>query len=86
MNLGGGAKNAMSLAELSRWCAARFGGHEVTSDPTPRQFDVPWLVMDSRLAQKTWGWQPSIGLEQILQEIADHAEAHPDWLEISAAR
>ena len=86
VNLGGGAKNAMSLAELSRWCEARFGGHEVTSDPTPRQFDVPWLVMDSRLAQKTWGWQPSIGLEQILQEIADHAEAHPDWLEISAAR
>jgi CDP-paratose 2-epimerase len=86
VNLGGGARNAMSLAELSRWCAARFGEHEVASEPKPRQFDVPWLVMDSALARKTWDWQPSIGLEEILQEIANHAEAHPDWLEISAAR
>ena len=86
VNLGGGARNAMSLAELSRWCAARFGEHEVASEPKPRQFDVPWLVMDSALARKTWDWQPSIGLEEILQEIAKHAEAHPDWLEISAAQ
>ena len=86
VNLGGGAQSAMSLAELSRWCATRFGEHEVASDPKPRPFDVPWLVMDSGLARKTWGWQPAIGLEEILQEIAGHAEAHPDWLEISAAR
>ncbi|HEX4630447.1 MAG TPA: NAD-dependent epimerase/dehydratase family protein [Chthoniobacterales bacterium] len=86
VNLGGGARNAMSLAELSRWCAARFGEHEVTADSKPRLFDVPWLVMDSRLARETWDWQPAIGLEEILQEIANHAEAHPDWLEISAAR
>jgi CDP-paratose 2-epimerase len=86
VNLGGGAKNAMSLAELSRWCAARFGEHEVASDSKPRPFDVPWLVMDSRLARQTWDWQPAIGLEEILQEIANHAEANPDWLEISRAR
>jgi CDP-paratose 2-epimerase len=86
VNLGGGAQNAMSLAELSRWCAARFREHEIASDPKPRPFDVPWLVMDSRLARTTWDWQPAIGLEEILQEIANHAEAHPDWLEISASR
>jgi CDP-paratose 2-epimerase len=84
LNLGGGVHNAMSLAELSRWCAARFGEHEVASDPKPRQYDVPWLVMDSRLAENTWAWRPSIKLEAILEEIAQHAEAHPDWLEISA--
>jgi CDP-paratose 2-epimerase len=86
VNLGGGTNNAMSLAELSRWCAARFGEHEVASDSKPRPFDVPWLVMDSRLAQKTWDWQPATGLEEILQEIANHAEANPNWLEISTAR
>jgi CDP-paratose 2-epimerase len=85
VNLGGGANNAMSLAELSRWCAVRFGEHEVASDPKPRPFDVPWLVMDSRLARKTWDWQPAIGLAEILQEIATHAEANPNWLEISTA-
>ena len=85
INLGGGAANAMSLAQLSRWCDARFGAHQIGADTTPRPFDVPWLVMDSRLAQKTWGWQPAIALEAILQEIAQHAEAHPNWLEISSA-
>ena len=75
----------MSLAQLSKWCEARFGPHPVASDPTPRPFDVPWLVMDSRLAEQSWDWQPSLKLETILDEIAQHAEAHPDWLEISSA-
>ena len=85
MNFGGGTENSMSLAQLSEWCAERFGPHPVASDPEPRPFDVPWLVMDSRLAGETWGWQPSTSLEEILQEIAGHAEANPHWLEMSAA-
>jgi CDP-paratose 2-epimerase len=85
VNLGGGPANAMSLAQLSRWCEARFGTHDIAADATPRAFDVPWLVMDSGLARKTWGWQPAITLEAILNEIAQHAEAHPNWLETSAA-
>jgi len=85
LNLGGGAENSMSLAELSKWCAARFGAHEIATDPTPRPFDVPWLVMDSSLAGKTWEWQPTMRLEAILDEIARHAEANPRWLEISAS-
>jgi len=85
MNFGGGTENSMSLAQLSKWCAERFGRHQVTSDPEPRLFDVPWLVMDSRLAEETWGWRPTMSLEAILEEIAGHAEAHPRWLEMSAA-
>src|SRR2546423_2837505 len=85
VNLGGGAGNAMSLAQLSQWCAARFGPHQVASDPAPRPFDVPWLVMDSRLAEKTWAWRPAIGLQAILEEIAEHATKHPKWLETSTA-
>ena len=74
----------MSLAQLSAWCATRFGAHEVASDPTPRPFDVPWLVMDSRLATETWEWRPVTAMEKILEEIAQHAEAHPQWLQMSA--
>jgi len=85
VNLGGGPQNAMSLAQLSRWCEARFGAHPVATDPEPRPFDVPWLVMDAGLAAKAWAWRPTIGLETILKEIAQHAEAHPHWLETSAA-
>lgn len=85
VNLGGGPENAMSLAQLSRWCETRFGSHTVSSDPMPRLFDVPWLVMDSRLAGKTWNWRPTTKLETILDEIARHAEAHPNWLAVSSA-
>jgi CDP-paratose 2-epimerase len=84
VNLGGGPENAMSLAQLSRWCEARFGAHPVATEPAPRPFDVPWLVMDSRLAENRWQWRPTMKLETILEEIAQHAEAHPDWLKVSS--
>jgi CDP-paratose 2-epimerase len=84
INLGGGRENSISLAQLSRWCEARFGPHQISIDPEPRPFDVPWLVMDSRLAEKTWDWSPALKLEAILEEVAQHAQAHPNWLEISS--
>ena len=83
LNVGGGLANSMSLRQLSAWCAARFGMHEIGSDPEPRPFDIPWMVMDNRAALKRWGWQPKTSLETILNEIAAHAEQHSDWLEIS---
>jgi len=86
VNLGGGIENSMSLAQLSRWCEARFGSHQVAPDTAPRQFDVPWLVMDSRLAEKAWAWRPATKLQAILEEIAQHAEANPDWLQLSSVR
>jgi len=86
VNLGCGNENAMSLAQLSRWCEGRFGSHQVAADSAPRAFDVPWLIMDSRLAGKTWDWRPTTKLPAILEEIAQHAEAHPDWLQLSSAR
>jgi CDP-paratose 2-epimerase len=82
-NLGGGLGNAMSLAQLSAWCADRFGAHTVAADPETRRFDVPWLVMDSSRAREHWGWRPQIPLKAILEEIALHAEQHPHWLELS---
>lgn len=85
VNLGGGASNAISLAQLSDWCAQRFGQHTIDVDPKPRPFDVPWLVMDHGLAAKTWEWTPARDLHSILEEIAQHAEANPDWLKISGA-
>lgn len=85
MNFGGGTENSMSLAQLSKWCAQRFAPHRVAAKTEPRLFDVPWLVMDSRLANESWAWKPAHRLETILDEIARHAEAHPDWLKISAA-
>jgi CDP-paratose 2-epimerase len=82
-NFSGGAANAMSLVQLTDWCEARFGKHAVASDPNPRPFDVPWIVLDSSLAAKQWNWQPGISLEKVLDEIARHAEQNLNWLGIS---
>jgi CDP-paratose 2-epimerase len=85
VNFSGGAANAMSLAQLTAWCDARFGRHSVASDANPRRFDIPWMVLDSALAGKEWAWAPKTRLPDVLDEIARHAETHPDWLEISGA-
>jgi len=84
INLGGGLRNAISLAQLSSWCCERFGPHKVQGKLKNRPFDIPWMVMDTRLAGKLWDWQPQISLEDIFEEIAGHAEQNPNWLEISA--
>jgi CDP-paratose 2-epimerase len=85
VNIGGGNSHAMSLAELSAWCADRFGSHSISTEPAIRRFDIPWMIMDCRLANQTWGWSPQTSLDQILDEIACHAEQHPNWLNISGA-
>ena len=83
INVGGGVDNSLSLAQLSKWCAQRFGQRDVEVDPTQRPFDVPWVVMDCSQAQRLWNWQPQTPLTAVLSEIADHAVDHPQWLELS---
>lgn len=83
-NFSGGVRSAMSLRQLSDWCAAHLGTHTVGVDATPRPFDIPWIVLDSAKAGRLWQWQPATPTTAILDEIAAHARAHPDWLDISA--
>ena len=85
VNVGGGVPSAMSLLQLTEWCADRFGPHPVGADPAPRPFDIPWIVLDSSKAGRLWGWRPRTPHQSILEEIAVHAGAHPDWLELSAS-
>jgi CDP-paratose 2-epimerase len=84
-NVGGGAGNAMSLAQLTSWCAKRFGKHSVESGPRSRSFDVPWLVMDNRQTTAQFNWRPTRTLPSILDEIANHAQRNPHWLDLSSA-
>ncbi|MGH9582236.1 MAG: NAD-dependent epimerase/dehydratase family protein, partial [Bryobacteraceae bacterium] len=76
----GGTSNAMSLAQLTAWCDARFGKHEPEADPKPRPFDIPWLVMDSGRAALEFQWAPKRPLASILDEIARHVKENPGWL------
>ncbi len=58
VNVSGGVQSGMSLCQLTAWCDERFGKHLVTSDRTPCALDLPWVVLDNRLACQTWDWQP----------------------------
>jgi len=84
LNVSGGLSQSASLRQLSAWCAERFGPHVVAAEAKDRPFDVPWLVLDSSLATRTWNWKPQTPLTAIWTEIADHAEKNPDWLDATA--
>jgi CDP-paratose 2-epimerase len=84
VNVSGGTRQSASLRELSEWCENRFGKGNVSASKETRPFDVPWLVLDSSLANRTWDWAPQTSIEAIWSEIADHAEANPRWLEVTA--
>jgi CDP-paratose 2-epimerase len=83
-NFGGGPANAFSLFQLSRWCADRFGKHNIEADAKPRPFDIPWMIMDSNRAATFWKWRPETKLVDIFDEVAHHAREHENWLELSA--
>ena len=80
LNVSGGQTNSMSLAQLTEWCDQRFGSHQPLADGSERPYDVPWLILDSSKALTATAWNPEISLHQILEGIADHATANPDWL------
>jgi CDP-paratose 2-epimerase len=82
-NIGGGAQNATSLAQLTSWCAERFGKYSVESDSVSRPFDVPWLVMNNRQTTEEFDWRPRHNLTSILDEIANQAQRNPHWLDLS---
>ena len=84
LNFGGGVHNSVSLAQLTDWCAARFDAHTISSDPTPRPFDLPWVVMDCHAAEQRWNWKPQRGIDVVLEEIARHADENPLWLDLTS--
>lgn len=80
-NVSGGLQSAFSLLQLHQWCNERFGEHEVERSTAVRPYDLPWVVLDSSLTTQHWSWQPQIPTDTIFTEVAQHAQAHPDWLE-----
>lgn len=91
VNVSGGIASAFSLIELTQWCERRWGSErfgekpKIASIEENRKYDAPWIVLDPSLAQNQWAWKAEKSLEDIFEEIADHAEEHPEWLQISQA-
>ena len=84
-NVGGSVTNTMSLAQLSAWCATRFGPREIAADLIPRPFDIPGMVLDTARAAKEWHCQIETPLEGILDKIVEHAAKRPNWLDLTAS-
>jgi CDP-paratose 2-epimerase len=84
LNFSGGVRNSMSLRQLSAWCGDRFGDNQVMETETERPFDIPWMVLDATQAEAVWDWVPQTSIYQVLREIADFAEEHKNWCQISA--
>ncbi len=82
-NVSGGSESLFSLKQMSAWAAEHWGEHEVGVQAEDRLFDIPWVVLDSSRCQAAWDWRPEISTVEVLERIADHADAHPDWLEVS---
>ena len=80
-HISGGQDSACSLNQLSSWCTERWGERKIEAICETRQFDVPWLVLDSQQAIETFAWTPKIRLRQIFEETAEFADEHPNWLE-----
>jgi len=83
VNVSGGIQSALSLAQLSKWCAERWETREIPSDPNRRKFDLPWIVLDHQLATESWDWNPEIDVTTILSEIAAFADRQQDWIGFS---
>jgi CDP-paratose 2-epimerase len=83
VNVSGGATNSMSLAQLSAWCSQRFRPREIARKTETRPNDVPWLVLDCQAAETEWDWRPQTKVTDVLEEIAAHSEANPNWLDLS---
>ena len=84
-NVSGGPESSFSLRTLTDWCDQRFGEHPIRSEPANRPFDVPWLVLDARRAHKNWNWKPRLSAASIFEEVATHADRHPEWLGVTGA-
>jgi CDP-paratose 2-epimerase len=83
LNVSGGAASATSLAQLSAWCSQRLGNHDVAGSLEERPYDLPWVVLDHARVTSVHGWTPEHPAHTIFEEIARHAERHPDWLDIT---
>jgi CDP-paratose 2-epimerase len=56
----------------------------VSKEPTTRLFDIPWMVSDTTRAGQQFDWRSQTPLINILEEIANHADANPQWLDWTA--
>jgi CDP-paratose 2-epimerase len=70
LNAGGGAGNAVSLAEFTAICESLTGVRlGIASTPETRPGDVPVYVTDNRRIESRFGWRPARGVPEIARDL-----------------
>jgi CDP-paratose 2-epimerase len=82
LNVGGGRRGSVSLAELTRLCRERSGTMvEIARDPETKPPDIPFYVTDNAAATSLTGWRPLRGIEQVVDDIFSWLDANRETLE-----
>ena len=84
-NSGGGNRKqhiARAIGKMVVRNASKFIKSISIPSRVPSTFLGWWWIHG--LAKENLDWRPLFWLEAILEEIAEHAEAHPSWLEMPA--
>jgi CDP-paratose 2-epimerase len=81
-NVGGGTKTTVSLLELTLLCSKITGNKiPVGSIPETRPADIRIYATDNAKVSKATGWEPTIGIERILDDIYEWIVDHHTKLE-----
>jgi CDP-paratose 2-epimerase len=84
LNAGGGAGNAVSLAEFTAICESLTGVHlEIGSVPGTRPGDVPVYVTDNSRIEARFGWRPVRSVDDVARDL--HAWATANAAALAAA-
>lgn len=80
-NVGGGLKNSLSLQELTELCE-RYTGNTIKIGRVKdnRPGDIRIFITDHSLVTQTFGWKPTIGCEQIVEEIVEWIKNNKELL------
>lgn len=69
-NVGGGVQNSVSLLELTRICQEVTGNQiEIEKQPETRVADVKLYVTDNTKVSTETGWDPKVGISEIVGDI-----------------
>jgi CDP-paratose 2-epimerase len=69
--VGGGSAGSVSLRELTDLCQTVTGRTTpIGSEAQTNEVDIPYYVVDSSLAQRTFDWAPRVRVHEIIEEIA----------------
>ncbi len=69
-NIGGGLKNKISLRKLTEKCQVITGNKiKIGKQKNTSKFDIPYFVTDNSKIKKTYKWQPTKNIDQVIKDV-----------------